>query len=54
MQHELCNELKITPSNCMHIGMAPRTDEWKGFELAGLHYREGLNKLVKLRRQNKL
>jgi|TARA_Y100000310_G_scaffold277058_1_gene294617 hypothetical protein len=54
MQHELCNELKITPSNCMHIGIAPRTDEWKGFELAGLHYRVGLNKLVKLRRQNKL
>ena len=38
----------------MHIGMAPKTDEWSEFELAGLHYRVGLNKIVKLRRQKRI
>lgn len=52
-QEDVCDEYQLSPSNCMHIGMAPKIDKWSKFELAGLHYRVGLNKAVKLRRQNR-
>jgi len=52
-QEDICKEFGLTPANCIHIGIAPKTAEWQEFELAGLHYRVGLNKMVKLRRQNK-
>ena len=54
MQQDICNEFSIVPSNCMHVGLAPETEAWKVFEIAGIHYRVGLNKAIKMRRQGKL
>jgi hypothetical protein len=54
MQQDLCNEFGIQASNCMHIGTAPETEDWKIFRLTGIHYRVGLNKAIKLYRQGRL
>ena len=35
-QEEVCDEYKLSPSNCMHIGMAPpNTDRWKHLNWQG-------------------
>ena len=54
MQQDVCNEFGIVPSKCMHVAMAPETEKWKIFEIAGTHFRVGLNKAIKMRRQGKL
>jgi hypothetical protein len=54
MQQEVCNEYGMIPSKCMHVGMAPHNEDWEIFQLAGVHYRVGLSKVIKLYRQSKL
>lgn len=44
---EVCNKLKLIPTKCAHIALAPEVDPWDDFIIDGLYRKVGLRQLVK-------
>lgn len=52
MQRELCAELSLSPSKCIHIALGD--DAWESYRIDGAFNRVGLAKLIKAKRKGHL
>lgn len=48
-QKEVCKEIGLIPTKCMHLGLGVDSPQWKKYEIDRLYYRVGIRELVKAR-----